>query len=300
MRPLSLPERGVCSPTVSLQGLLSGDRAGLSGECALTLEAYTDLIVASGFPGLQHLDGANLRIQLDSYIARIVDADMESESGRAIRMPSTVMAWLRSYAAATATTMSWEKIRDTAHPGKPPARSTAIPYRDILTRLRILDAVEPWTPGNNHMKTMSQVPKHHLADPALAARLVGLEKGALLDGAGPSSTPSADPFLGQLFESLVALSLRVFVGTSGATVQHLRTHRGTHEIDYIVKRGDGKVVAIEVKLSPNVDDKSVRHLTWLRDEIGASLLDAAVITTGAHAYRRTDGIAVIPLGLLGP
>ena len=47
-------------------------------------------------------------------------------------------------------------------------------------------------------------------------------------------------------------------------------------------------------------DDDVRHLAWLRQQIGHDLLDAVVITTGAEAYRRQDGIAVVPAALLGP
>jgi hypothetical protein len=60
-----------------------------------------------------------------------------------------------------------------------------------------------------------------------------------------------------------------------------------------------RVVALEVKLARTVGDDDVRHLHWLRGEIGDDLLDAAVITTGTHAYRRDDGIAVVPAVLLG-
>ena len=63
---------------------------------------------------------------------------------------------------------------------------------------------------------------------------------------------------------------------------------------------DGKCVAFEVKLSPLVTDDDVRHLVWLRDRLGGDVLDTAVITTGRHAYRRSDGVAVIPAALLGP
>ena len=83
-----------------------------------------------------------------------------------------------------------------------------------------------------------------------------------------------------------------------ARVAHLRTRRGDHEIDLIVQRADHRVVALEVKLSANVDDRDLRHLRWLADRIGPDLLDAAVITTGPEAYRREDGIGVIPAALL--
>ncbi|MCY4494980.1 MAG: hypothetical protein OXB92_14095 [Acidimicrobiaceae bacterium] len=68
--------------------------------------------------------------------------------------------------------------------------------------------------------------------------------------------------------------------------------------DEIVERGDGRIVAIEVKLSTTVRDRDVRHLSWLAERVGDDLLDAAVITTGKEAYRRRDGIAVIPAALL--
>jgi hypothetical protein len=79
----------------------------------------------------------------------------------------------------------------------------------------------------------------------------------------------------------------------------LRTHRGRHEIDLIVERDDGRVVAIEVKLSSSPSADSVRHLNWLADQIGDELLDSVIITTGSDAYRREDGIAVVPAALLG-
>ena len=63
---------------------------------------------------------------------------------------------------------------------------------------------------------------------------------------------------------------------------------------------DGKVLALEVKLSADVNNKTVEHLLWLADELGTNLLDAVVLTTGPEAYRRNDGVAVVPLALLGP
>jgi len=64
------------------------------------------------------------------------------------------------------------------------------------------------------------------------------------------------------------------------------------------ERSDGAVVALEVKLSDTVHSDDVRHLHWLADKIGPDLIDAAVINTGPGAYRRKDGIAVIPASLL--
>jgi uncharacterized protein len=57
---------------------------------------------------------------------------------------------------------------------------------------------------------------------------------------------------------------------------------------------------MEVKLSPVVTDEDVRHLLWLRDRLGTEMLDLVIVTTGQFAYRRPDGVAVIPAALLGP
>jgi len=131
--------------------------------------------------------------------------------------------------------------------------------------------------------------------------LLGIDAAALLGGARPAPpVPRDGTFLGALFESLATQSLRVYAQAAEATVSHLRTHRGEHEVDLIVERRDGKVLAVESKLVAAVTDSDVRHLTWLRDTIGGDLLEAAVLTTGTYAYRRRDGIAVIPLALLGP
>lgn len=81
---------------------------------------------------------------------------------------------------------------------------------------------------------------------------------------------------------------------------HLRTERGEREIDFIVTGRHRRVVAVEVKLSETVDDRDVRHLRWLAEQLGHELGDAIVITTGPQAYRRPDGIAVLPAALLGP
>jgi uncharacterized protein len=108
-----------------------------------------------------------------------------------------------------------------------------------------------------------------------------------------------EPLLGVLFESLATLCLRVYTQRLEGRVGHLRTWSGDREVDLIVERGR-TVVAFEVKLGQVVDDSDVRHLLWLREELGNDLVDAVVVTTGGAAYRCADGIAVVPLALLGP
>lgn len=304
MRPLTLAERGIETPTVSLAALLRGDGARLGGETGIRLADYAREIVASGFPGLRGLDERLVRAQLDGYVARITEHDFPAQ-GRALRNPAGLLRWLTAYAAASSTTASFEAIRDasTGGEGEKPAKTTVIPYRDVLERLWILDPIPAWAPTRSSLRSLSFPPKHQLVDPALAARLLGAGTDVLLrpDGhPGIPTLPRVGPLLGSLFESLVTLDVRVYAQAAEARVGHLRTARGEHEIDLIVERHDRRVLAIEVKLADVIDDKHVTHLRWLRAQLGDDLLDAVVINTGKHAYRREDGIAVVPAALLGP
>ncbi len=301
LRPMTLAERDVGSPTVSLKQLLQGDRGPITGRTEVNLARYVTEILASGFPGLRGLPDRVSRAQLDGYLDRIVDRDFE-DLGRQVRRPGTLRRWMQAYAAATATTASYEKIRDaaTSDSGEKPARATTQPYRDTLERLWILDPVPAWLPTRNRLARLSSPSKHHLADPALAARLLGVDAAMLLHAqpAGPPMTREGT-LLGALFESLVTLNVRVYAQAAEARTAHLRTWSGDREIDLIVERGR-KILAIEVKLGQAPDERDVRHLLWLRRELGDDLADAIVVTTGQAAYRRPDGIAVIPAALLGP
>lgn len=301
MRPLALAERGIADPTVSLAAMLTGTRLTVSGTSSVSLRSYVEEILASGFPAIRDLPGRARRAQLDGYLERVVSREF-AEQGVRIRRPQTLRDWLTAYAAATSTAATYTKILEAATRGdaSTPAKSTTTTYRDILAQLYLVDPVPGWTPMRNYLGKAAAAPKHQLADPALAARLLGVDAAALLAGDEPASAVRRDgTLLGALFESLTTLSVRTYAQAAEAQVRPFRTREGGHEVDLIVERADQRVVALEVKLAATVDDADVRHLLWLRDRLGDDLLDSAVITTGDRAYRRPDGIAVIPAALLG-
>lgn len=301
MRPMTLSERGIGSPVVSLRELLAGKASPIEGESTLSLSEYVEEIVASGFPGFREMPDRARRFQLDSYLRNAVEHDVP-EQGLAVRRPEAMMAWLRAYASATSSTASYSQILDAATPGQgeKPARSTTITYRDVLSSLWLLDPLSAWFPTGSSMTRLGQAPKHHLADPALAARLLGLSSGSLLNGAGLPLDPRAGSVLGALFESLATLCIRVPAQAAEAEIFHLRTRNGDHEVDLVVVRPDGRVLAVEVKLATTIGDHDVKHLRWLKSQLGDRLVDSIVINTGPYAYRRGDGIGVVPLGLLAP
>ena len=301
MRPLTISERGVAEPSVSLREMLTGSRPTITGTSPVDLPGYTDEILRSGFPGIRDLHERARQAQLDSYLTRIVERELP-DSGVSVRRPAALRAWLTAYAAATATDAAFATILAAATPGEgdKPARQTADIYRQHLQRIFLLDPIEAWTPAFAPLKRLTHAPKHHLVDPALAARLVGVGKAGLLRGQGSRVHATTGTWLGALFESLAAQSVRVYAEAADARIGHLRTKNTDHEIDLIVEASDRSTVAIEVKLTDTIRPADVEHLNWLAEQLGDRLVDRMIIYTGRHAYRRPDGIAVVPLALLGP
>ena len=130
---------------------------------------------------------------------------------------------------------------------------------------------------------------------------MGFTLPRLLAGEEPASSRlRLGDLTGRLYESLITLSLQTYAQAARCRVYHLRTQAGEREIDLILERDDGRVLALGVKLAASVTDEDVRHLVWLRQRLGSDLLDAVVVTAGREAYRRRDGIGVVPGVLLGP
>ena len=204
-----------------------------------------------------------------------------------------LMAWLAAYAAVSSTTMNYGELLAAATAGQPnkPAKSTTLRYRKRLQEMWLLDEVPAWHFTRSPFAGLASSPKHQLADPAFALRLSSIPASQL-------ATLGRAYILGPLFESLGTLSVRVAVESLFGRVGHLRTVRGEHEVALIAEDQDGRIVAFEVKLSTHATDDDVRHLHWLREKVGDAMADAVVITMGTRAYRRPDGIAVVPLALL--
>ena len=293
MRPMALHERGLITPTVSLADLLNGTAGEINGQSHFTLHDYITEITRSGLPGVMNTSNRVRNQMLDAYLQRIIDRDLP-DRGFDVRKPEMLSRWLAAYAAATSTTTMYSKLLDaaTGTDGQQPAKTTTLEYREQLTRLWLLDPVPGWLPTNNPIRRLQKAPKHQLADPALAARLLRLSASKLVSEAGAH-------MLGPLFEALVVLGVRVAAQAAEAEVSHLRLREGKREIDLIVEGPEGQVLAIEVKLSGTVNDADVRHLLWLRDLMPDRVVDVAVVNTGPGAYRRPDGVAVIPLALFG-
>ncbi len=301
MRGLSIAERAIETPTVSFANLFGGS-AEIAGRTSVLLPEYVTEIIASGFPAIRQLSARARRLSLDGYLSRMLEHEV-IERGVGTRQPDQLRRWLTSYARATASTAAFAVISERAGEadgGVPAPRSTVNRYRDVLTQFWMLDELPPTDIHLTGIR-LGSTAKHFIADPALAARLMNLDEDRLLSGAARQTLlgPQDHTTLGALFEALVTFSLNTYAQAADSRLTHLRTRDGDHEIDAIARRHDGRTLAFEVKLKGTPDAKDVRHLLWLKRQLGDDLSDMVVVTAGQNAYRRPDGVAVVPLALLG-
>lgn len=299
MRGLSVAERAIERQTVSFNRLFDGG-AEIAGRTGVVLAGYIEEIVASGFPAIRSLSPRARRTTLDGYITRMLEHEL-TERGVGVRQPHQLRRWLTSYARATASTATFATIAGGAqeNDGDATPRQTVNRYRDALTQFWMLDEL-PATSLNLPGIRLGATPKHFLADPAIAARLLDLDEDRLREGAtlgmlGPQDRTA----LGALYEAFAIMSLQTYAQAADARLSHLRTRNGEREVDVIARRHDGRTVAIEVKLAGTPSDRDVRHLLWLKGLLGDELAEMVVVTAGQYAYRRDDGVAVVPLSLLG-
>lgn len=301
---MGLHERGLVEPTVSFTDLLYGSEGGpdigcagsqaqIGGPSSFSIAEYAQAIASSGFPGIAPLPPRLQRVQLDSYLLRIIDRDLPDRDVE-VRRPETLRRWLAAYAAASSTTATYSSILDatTGGDGYQPSKDTTLRYRDHLQQLWLLDPIPGWTSFRNPLKRVSRAPKHQFADPVLALRLLDLSATDLLNGRGAH-------MFGPLLESLAALGVRILTQAAQARMFHLRTHGGDHNVDLVVEGQGGALLGIEVKLAAGIDDGDIRHLHWFKEQMRGDVSDLVILTTGSQAYRRTDGVAVVPLALLG-
>jgi len=306
MRPMSLQERGLQDPTVSLKDLLNNSIDRVSGSTSINLTDYIEEIISSGFPGIRELPGPSRELALDSYIRNLTEREFQ-EAGTFVRKPTILNNWLKAYGAATSSTASYETILAASTPGEAnkPSSKTTLSYRDTLDSLWMTDRVPAWAPSGNHLTALSKSPKHFLADPALSARLLRIDAQQLIRGtrhplikAVPDKRVRKEGAIGRFFEALVALSLQTYAMVNNAELSHFRTVNGNREIDFIIE-GDNAIVAAEVKSSASADSDDVKHLNWLAEKYSDYNIVRIIITTGQNAYTRPDGVHVIPAALLG-
>ncbi len=296
MRPMSLFESGESSGDISLAGLFEPGRRS-AADSGRHLGEIMSAACRGGWPALVRRDAdssASLTV-LRGYLDEISRTDVSRVDGVS-RNPAGVRRLLESVARNVASEASFATLAaDTAADDPGIDRRTVSAYMAALARLFVVEDLPAWRPHITSRSALRNAPKRHFTDPSLAAAALA---------ATPDAVMADLKFAGLLFESLVVRDLRVYGQASGCEISHYRDSDGL-EVDAIVRRADGRWLAVEVKLGgKSAIDAAVDSLKRLHKRIDADRTGKPsrlmVVTAGGYGYEHPEGVTVVPITALGP
>jgi uncharacterized protein len=292
-RPMTLFEAGRSTGAVSLRALLAGEPPA-AADPGLSLQDLSEALAIGGWPALQERPlKAAVRASRD-YLEQVRQVDI-SRVGNRRRDPLRVAALLRALGRHSATEARLATLAaDAAGADGGLDERTVADYLQALERLMVIESQPAWAPHLRSRARLRRAPKRHFVDPSLALAALG---------AGPERLLADLEWFGLLFESLVIRDLRVLSQPLDGEVFHYRDHYGL-EVDAIVQLRDGRWGAFEIKLGEaQVEQAASNLLRFARsvdDQRSGAPACLAVICGKGYAYRRADGVAVLPVGALGP
>ena len=293
MRPMSLYESGDSSGKVSLQELCEGKLTpAMTGE--VDLRTLARLTVRGGWPGNLDIGDADISLLPGEYLDAVIDDDVNrvDETRRDSRKVRLLLRSLARNESTTATNRTLKNDIKEIDDEDIDVETVAM-YLDIFNRLFLTDNQPPYSAKLRSSVRVKQAEKRHFCDPSLACALLKATPEKLI---GDLET------FGFLFEALCERDLKIYAESFGAQLYHYQDYAG-NEIDAVIELTDGGWCGIEIKLGANKIEEAAENLTRIRDEIvkdGGKLPSALIVLCGLSnaAYRRPDGVCVVPLTAL--
>ena len=294
MRPMSLWESEDSSGTVSLKALFEGT-ARVDAPSPLGLEKILFLLCRGGWPGAVNLGekSSALRVVSD-YFDSLVQEDVHRVDG-VEKNPRRVELLLRSLARNVSTFATDESVMADVRGGDVSMTDkTFSVYMNALRRLFVVEDTPAWRPSIRSKTAMRASAKRGFVDPSIAVAALRTN---------PEGLKKDFQSVGFLFEALCARDLRIYASALDGDVLHYHDNSGL-EADLIVRLRDGRWAAVEVKLGSREIDDAAKSLKTLAGKVNTRVAGEpsflAVVTGTERAYRRNDGVYVIPLGCLKP
>ena len=294
MRPMSLYESGESTGEVSLSRLFEG-KGEVDGESKLDLERIAFLICRGGWPrSIDMRDKIALNQAIDYYDA-VVHSDINRADG-VVKDPERVKRLMRSLARNQG-----QQIANTAIAADIAANNestinqeTVAGYISALKKIFVVEDMPAWNPNLRSKSAIRTSDTRYFVDASIAAAALGI---------GPNDLINDLNTMGFLFETMCVRDLRVYAEALGGSVYHFRNKAGL-ECDAVVHLRNGSYGLIEIKLGgEKLIREGVETLTSLTESIDTSKMKEPafrMILTAAdqYAYRREDGICIVPVGCL--
>ena len=293
MRPMSLYESGDSTGDVSLASLFESQP--ISGCSDLDLDRLTFLICRGGWPESVNMDDDVALDQAFDYIDAVIRNDM-SRVDDIRRDPQKVRMLLRSYARNQGTQISQASISAdiSSNDTEGVSEETVSEYLQALRKLYVIEDMKAWNPNLRSKTAIRTSDTRYFVDPSLAAASLRI---------GPQDLINNLNTTGFFFEALAVRDLRVYAESLDGDVYHYKDNLD-NECDVVIHLRDGRYALLEVKLGgERLIDEGVRTLKDVlrridTDKMGKPAFMAIITGTERYAYRRDDGIIILPLGAL--
>lgn len=294
MRPMSLYESGDSTGEVSLSDLFNGEEA-IDGGSAVDIDRLAFLVCRGGWPqAVDMRDEIALDQAIDYY-----DAVIHSDINRADSVnknPEKVKRLMRSYARNQGCQIANTAIANdvSAYDETRISEETVASYISALKKIFVVEDMPAWNPNLRSKTAIRSSDTRYFVDPSIAAAALGI---------GPNDLINDLNTFGFLFETLCVRDLRVFADALNGDVYHYRDKDG-QECDAVIHLRNGSYGLIEIKLGGDrLIEEGAASLKAMRDKIDTDKMKAPsflmVLTgTGDYAYRRSDGVCVVPIGCL--
>jgi len=291
MRTMSLFESGESNGQVSLQGLF-GPEYEVGGHSEFTVEKLARALTRGGWPESLHDTPKNASRIVSMYLKAVIESDL-SRVDEVTRDPVITRKIIESVSRNISTSASKESVRKDVNGAEGTLTDVTLnEYLGAMEKIFLIENLPAWNPHMRSRTRLMKTSKWHFTDPSIAAASLKISSDALL------SDYSA---FGLLFESLCVRDLRVYAQPMDGTLSYFGNKNG-HEVDLILEVPGGEWGAIEVKLGGKYIDDGAKSLLKLRENIDAEYMKRPsflmVLTAGQFAYKRPDGVIVVPIGCL--
>lgn len=294
MRPMSLLESGESTGSVSLTKLFEGEplKPQVNQKGLEDIAYYT---CRGGWPQATLLEGEIALDQALDYFDSVVERDIQRVDG-VKRNADRARLLLRSYARHISQQISYATIKADmlSNDSQTLDEDTVADYIKALKRLFVIEDLEAWNPNIRSKAAIRTSDTRHFVDPSIGTAALGL---------GPKDLMNDLESFGLFFEDLAVRDLRIFADVLDGRLYHYRDSSGL-ECDTVLHRRNGTYALIEIKLGgEKAIEEAADSMKQLAETIDHTRMPQpaflmVLTAVGPYAYRRPDGIFVVPITCL--
>lgn len=292
MRTMSLYESEDSNGDVSLGAMFDG-QVEISGSSDIDIDRLAFLVSKGGWPGALALDDRQALKSAEDLYKQTINDDIVRE-GKIKRDAERVDNFMRSYARHQGTQATNAVLSEDIVSGKAIDPDTAAAYTNALENIFVVENLPAWNPNLRSRTAVRTSPTRYFSDPSFAVEALGT---------GPSGLLKDLRTFGFIFETMCIRDLRIYADALDGRVFHYRD-KSNLECDAVIVLRDGRYALIEIKLGGEERiEEGACNLKRLQKQLDTDRMNTPsfmMVLTGItkYAYRRRDGIYVVPVGCL--